>query len=86
MCEINTERQAIEKLICQEAMTRLEELESQQDMALVVDGNDWHPGVIGIVASRILEQFHRPVLVITVHDGIGKDPAGAFRDLIFTKR
>lgn len=72
LCEINTERQAIEKLICQEAMTRLEELESQQDMALVVDGNDWHPGVIGIVASRILEQFHRPVLVITVHDGIGK--------------
>lgn len=72
MCAINVERQTIERAIFQEALTRLEELEGEQSMALVIDGKDWHPGVIGIVASRVLEQFHRPVLVITVHDGVGK--------------
>lgn len=48
------------------------ELGIENDMAVVVDGKDWHPGVIGIVASRILESCHRPVFVITVRDGIGK--------------
>lgn len=72
MCAINVERQTIERAIFQEALTRLEELEGQQSMALVIDGKNWHPGVIGIVASRVLEQFHRPVLVITIHDGVGK--------------
>ena len=41
-------------------------------MALVVDGDNWHPGVIGIVASRILDLMHRPALVITKRDGVGK--------------
>ena len=72
LCAINVERQTIERAIFQEALVRLEELEGKQSMALVVDGKDWHPGVIGIVASRVLEQFHRPVLVITIHDGVGK--------------
>lgn len=72
MCQINLERQSIEKEIYQEALGRLEELQGQQNLVLIVDGKDWHPGVIGIVASRIVEKFHRPSLVITVHDGIGK--------------
>lgn len=72
LCAINVERQTIERAIYQDALQRLEELEGQQSMVLVIDGKDWHPGVIGIVASRVLEQFHRPTLVITIRDGIGK--------------
>lgn len=72
LCEINTMRQQIERDIFEQAKSRMAELGIENDMAVVVDGKDWHPGVIGIVASRILESCHRPVFVITVRDGIGK--------------
>ena len=35
-------------------------------------GEGWHPGVIGIVASRLVEAFYKPTMVISIHDGIGK--------------
>lgn len=85
LCEINTMRQQIERDIFEQAKSRMAELGIENDMAVVVDGKDWHPGVIGIVASRILESCHRPVFVITVRDGIGRDPAGVFLLLIFIK-
>lgn len=72
LCEINMTRQQIEKKIYEEARERIGELQIEKDPTLVIDGDDWHPGVIGIVASRILENFHRPVFVITVRNGIGK--------------
>ena len=72
LCETNVMRQQIEREIYEQAQHRIAELHMEQDMALVVDGKDWHPGVIGIVASRILEVYHRPVLVLTVRDGVGK--------------
>ncbi len=72
LCELNTERQATERGIYDDALKRLQEVHKADDMALVVDGDNWHPGVIGIVASRILELMHRPVLVITKRDGVGK--------------
>lgn len=72
LCDTNVTRQQIERNIFEEAQKRIAELQIEKDMALVVDGQDWHPGVIGIVASRILEIYHRPVLVLTVRDGVGK--------------
>ena len=72
LCRINLERQSIEREIYKEALVCVERIRRPGDMALVVDGKDWHPGVIGIVASRILERYHRPVLVITVQNGTGK--------------
>lgn len=72
LCDINGKRQKIEREIFDEALKRADELQEEQDMALVIDGKGWHPGVIGIVASRVLERFHRPVLVITVKNGVGK--------------
>ncbi len=72
LCLLNSERQAIERSIFKEAVARVEALSGEQDMALVVDGNNWHPGVIGIVASRILEKYHRPVLMVSVRNGVGK--------------
>lgn len=72
LCEINMTRQQIEKKIYEEAQKRIGELQIEKDPTLIIDGNDWHPGVIGIVASRILENFHRPVFVITVRNGVGK--------------
>lgn len=72
LCNTNVERQAIEREIYKAAQERIAELGAEKDMALVIDGKDWNPGVIGIVASRVLEKLHRPVLVVTVKDGVGK--------------
>ena len=49
-----------------------------RDRVLVVSGEDWHPGVIGIVAARLMERFSRPVIVISMHEGEGA-AAGAHR-------
>ncbi len=43
-----------------------------KDKAVVVSHDEWHVGVIGIVASRLLEKYHRPSVVISVENGIGK--------------
>ncbi|MCL6698452.1 single-stranded-DNA-specific exonuclease RecJ [Sphingomonas sp. NSE70-1] len=68
---LNEERRAIEMLVTEQA---IEQAEAQRGNSLVlVSGRGWHPGVIGIVASRIKERFHRPAIVIAEdEDGTGK--------------
>ncbi|MCJ7420862.1 single-stranded-DNA-specific exonuclease RecJ [Sphingomicrobium astaxanthinifaciens] len=67
----NEERRAIEAAVTEAA---LEAAEAQADSALLcVAGAGWHPGVVGIVASRLKERFRRPALVIGLdEDGVGK--------------
>jgi single-stranded-DNA-specific exonuclease len=57
---------------------------SESTAALVYYGEDWHRGVLGIVASRLVERFHRPVFVLgrNAEDGWRKAPAAAFRRFI----
>jgi single-stranded-DNA-specific exonuclease len=68
---LNEERRAIEMLVCEQA---IELGEAQRGSSLVmVSGQGWHPGVIGIVASRLKERFGRPAIVIAEEeDGTGK--------------
>jgi len=68
---LNQERRAIEMLVTEQAT---EAAEAQFDAPLIlVSGHGWHPGVIGIVASRLKERFGRPAIVIAEEDdGIGK--------------
>jgi single-stranded-DNA-specific exonuclease len=42
---------------------------------LVLDQQGWHPGVIGIVASRVVEKYYRPTIMISIEDGVGKGSA-----------
>lgn len=70
--ETNLERQALEREIHDLARLDVAGQGSDADYVLVVAGQDWHPGVIGIVASRLVEEFYKPTLVISVKDGIGK--------------
>ena len=42
---------------------------------LVLDQEGWHPGVIGIVASRVVEKYYRPTIMISIEDGVGKGSA-----------
>jgi len=64
--ELNRERQAVEGRILREAIARVEEWPDadRRRHAYVVAGEDWHEGVIGIVASRLVERFNRPVVLI----------------------
>lgn len=63
--QLNAERQQEERRIVEEAFQRLEEDRAlRESYCLVVDGEGWHRGVIGIVATRVVERYHRPTLVI----------------------
>ena len=70
--ETNLERQALERDIHEIARQDVLKQGPDADYVVVVGGQDWHPGVIGIVASRQGEEFYKPTLVISVKDGIGK--------------
>lgn len=70
--ETNLERQALERDIHEVARQDVLKQGPDADYVVVVGGQDWHPGVIGIVASRLVEEFYKPTLVISIKDGIGK--------------
>jgi single-stranded-DNA-specific exonuclease len=69
--DLNRERQAVEGRILREAVQQVEEWpdEHKERRAYVVAGENWHEGVIGIVASRLVERFNRPVVLIAGTDG-----------------
>jgi single-stranded-DNA-specific exonuclease len=72
----NVKRQQIESHILSQVVERLEKHPNLlKKRALVLDHHGWHQGVIGIVASRLVERYHRPAVVIAVADGIGKGSA-----------
>ena len=64
--ELNRERQGVEERILREAIGRVESLpvEQRDRKGYVLWDEGWHEGVIGIVASRLVERFHRPVVLI----------------------
>lgn len=61
----NLDRRATDKQITQEALQQIEDLKDQDRMTTVVYSANWHKGVIGIVASRLIETYYRPTLVFT---------------------
>ncbi len=66
---VNAERRAVEQRIVWEAETQVAQL--GQRAAYVLAGEDWHPGVIGIVASRVAQRHHRPTILIALGDELG---------------
>ena len=72
--ELNRDRQAVEDKILRAAITQVEGWPEakRRRRAYVVWGEDWHEGVIGIVASRLVERYHRPVVLIAGTDALWK--------------
>ena len=72
--EINAARQETEGEIAKAAQAQLEaEPAILEDRVILIWGRDWHPGVIGIVASRLVEKTGRPVIVVSIDEhGEGK--------------
>ena len=61
----NTSRKEVEQEITQEALAQIEANSEEENATSVVFSSDWHKGVIGIVASRLIEKYYRPTLVFT---------------------
>jgi single-stranded-DNA-specific exonuclease len=68
----NSRRQELERAILAQAEKQLERVDTAAARVLVLAGEDWHPGVIGIVASRLVDKYYRPTVVIGIKDGVGK--------------
>ena len=72
----NKERRRIEREMLREAILKVErEINFKKERVIVLEDEKWHPGVVGIIASRILNHFYRPTLVIAVNGGIGRGSA-----------
>ncbi len=81
----NEERRAIEKAIYEEALAELDACFEARRRSIVLARRGWHPGVVGIVASRIESRYHRPVIIVAVDDtGVGRGSArsGSGFDLV----
>ena len=79
---LNRDRQAVEERILRDAIRQVEEWPEpkRRRLGYVIAGEDWHRGVIGIVASRLVERFHRPVVLIAGGEP-GEDWVGSGRSV-----
>ncbi|MDE0027990.1 MAG: single-stranded-DNA-specific exonuclease RecJ [Deltaproteobacteria bacterium] len=75
----NRERRETEAQVLDEALAQIEEKRLQDRWSIVVGSRGWHPGVLGIVASRIVERFHRPAIVIGFESEEGKGSGRSIR-------
>lgn len=73
--KINVRRQGIGSEISEEVFAQLTEEYVKNNRVVVLSGHDWHPGVIGIVASRVVDAYNRPTILIGLNDGVGRGSA-----------
>ena len=69
--EYNSERQAIEKQIFDEATAKIEN-EEKENACIIVGGEGWHHGIIGIVASKVTDMYFKPSILVCFEGNIGK--------------
>ncbi len=73
--EENSKRQSIQAKIVKEAKKRVKEINIEEQKSIVLAEEKWHPGVIGIAASKLIEEFHCPTILIALDKNIGKGSA-----------
>ena len=69
---LNRDRQAIERAVLAEAVEQAERQVAEGRPVLLLAGEGWHEGVVGIVAGRLRERFHRAVFVFALAEGVAK--------------
>jgi len=70
---LNVERQSLDHRILEEALAQVEQAgDPERDAGFVLAGDGWHPGVVGIVASRVVERYGRPAFLIAFDGDVGK--------------
>ncbi len=75
LSKINTKRQGIGDFIHTEILSKLENIDTKEEKLLLLSGENWHPGVIGIIASRIVDKHKRPTVLIGINEGVGRGSA-----------
>ena len=70
--ELNVKRQDIDRAVLDDARRRVLRMDLEDTYGIVLAEEGWHPGVIGIVASRLVEEFGRPVILIGLDGDEGK--------------
>jgi single-stranded-DNA-specific exonuclease len=79
--ELNALRQKTEEGICDQARKKIEEEGLDRGYRVLVLGSEaWHRGIIGIVASRLKEEFHRPVILFSYENGIANGSGRSIRE------
>lgn len=68
----NAERRLTDTRVFEEARKQAQSRVRDDDRAVILWGDDWHPGVLGIVASRLVESYHRPSIVISFDGDVGR--------------
>jgi single-stranded-DNA-specific exonuclease len=77
----NDERQRIERKIYAEAVEIIQSNGMEEDKrSIVLSSADWHPGVVGIVASRLMERYYRPTVLLCLENGVYKGSARGIPD------
>lgn len=72
----NTERRKIDEVTFSHAVRQVEEtIDLDKEIGIVLHNDNWHPGVIGIVASRLVEKYYRPTIMLATVDGLAKGSA-----------
>ncbi len=80
LCKENNRRQEIENRILEEAVAMLEaDRRSAERNAIVLWGEDWHNGVVGIVASRLKDRYGKPCILFSINDGHAKGSGRSVR-------
>ena len=69
----NKERQSIELILSEQVNSEVKNF--HDDPVLILTGNNWHEGVIGIVASRIKDKYNKPTILISINESLGKGSA-----------
>ncbi|MBU0474460.1 MAG: single-stranded-DNA-specific exonuclease RecJ [Bacteroidetes bacterium] len=72
----NYQRRKIDEMTFSHAVSIIEEkVDLEKEVAIIIHVDEWHPGVIGIVASRVVEKYYRPAIMLSTVDGVAKGSA-----------
>jgi len=72
LTETNDQRKALQKDATDDASTAVDFAFDEQVRAIVFGSADWHPGIVGLVASRVKDTYHRPTFIFSLMDGVAK--------------
>ncbi len=78
--EENIKRKKIDQEVFDQTVEIIEKKQLYKKNAIILAGKNWHEGVIGIVASRLVEKYYKPVIIISLTDNIGKGSGRSIPD------
>lgn len=79
--KINVRRQDIGQTMQEEAFAKVTDEYIAENKVILLCGQDWHPGVIGIVASRLVDRYNRPTVLLGINDGMARGSARSVKGI-----